>query len=215
MPSHYGEHEIIIPFFRGVNNNDLNFLDIGANDGVYISNTWDLGLLGWGGCCIEPSKKAFSALSKNYENNKKVHLFNYGISNYDGILKFYESGNWAGRDDVPSSLLGSLYESHKNGFYGIEWEETECKFTTFEKFIGESPIKIFDFISIDVERHDYIVLSQIDLLKVGCKLICIEHAGDNNKIELYRSYCKKYGMLEIHRTVDNILFSIGGITSWS
>ena len=41
MPSHYGEHEIIIPFFRGVNNNDLNFLDIGANDGVYISNTWD------------------------------------------------------------------------------------------------------------------------------------------------------------------------------
>lgn len=215
MHSHYGEHEIIIPFFEKVNNNGLNFLDIGANDGIYISNTWDLTLLGWGGCCIEPSKQAFSDLSKNYMGNDKVHLFNYGISDSDGIFKFYESRNWAGRNDVPSSLLGSLYESHKDGFYGIEWEETQCRFKTFENFYIESPVKIFDFISIDVEKHDYIVLSQINLLKVGCKLICIEYGGDDNKIELYRSYLKKYGMMEIHRTVDNVLFSIGGITKWS
>lgn len=211
MHTQHGEHEIIIPFFEGIDVSGLNFLDIGANDGISFSNTWDLYLLGWGGCCIEPSVKAFSILNDNYKNSEKVHLFNYGISDSEGIFTFYESGNWVDRDDTPPAILSSLYPSHKNNFYGMNWEETKSKFVTFNHFINESPIKKFDFISIDVEGHDFIVLKQINLSEVGCKMICLEYNRSQETLDLFRSYCEKYGMSEIHRNDDNVIFALKGI----
>lgn len=207
MYTQNGEHEIIIPFFEGKNPSDLNFLDIGANDGKSFSNTWDLNLLGWGGCCVEPSAKAFVKLSENYLNNDRVHLFNFGISDSEGIFKFYESRNWVDKE-APISILSSLYQSHQNNFYGMNWEEVDCKFVTFEHFLEQSPIKKFDFVSIDVEGHDFIVLNQINLSEIDCKLICLEYSENLNVLETFRSYCGQYGMEEIGRNIDNVLFAL-------
>jgi len=199
------EEKIILPYFQNYNPSELSFLDIGANDGIFFSNTWDLTLLGWSGCCVEPSAKAFSLLEKNYLGNTKVHLFNFGISDSNERKKFYDSGNWS-TNPAPPSALSSLYESHKNNFIGMEWEETECEFVTFETFFAQSPIKKFDFISIDVEGHDSIVLNQIDLNQIGCKLICLEFSQNLDILNLHAEYCQKFGFIEIGRSLDNVLF---------
>ncbi len=207
MYTQNGEHEIIIPFFKGRDPLELSFLDIGANDGISFSNTWDLNLLGWKGCCIEPSIKAFAKLKDNYLNNDRVHLFNFGISDSNEVLKFYESQNWVDHS-APVSLLSSLHQSHRDNFYGMNWEEIDCKFVTFEHFLEQSPIKKFDFVSIDVEGHDFIVLNQIDLREIGCKLICLEYSGNLDVLEKFKAYCGQYGMEEISRNIDNVLFAI-------
>jgi len=210
MHSQHKEHEIIIPFFDDIDPKTLNFLDIGANDGVSFSNTWDLYILGWNGCCVEPSVEAFSLLSENYKGSNNINLFNYGISDKEGIFTFYESRNWLDRDDTPPAILSSLHQSHKNNFYGMHWVETECRFVTFKNFIDESPIKRFDFISIDVEGHDLVVLKQIDLAKVECKMLCIEYNRNLEMLEEFRNYCKDYNMNEIHRNDDNVIFALNG-----
>lgn len=206
MYTQNNEHLIFLPFLKEFDPKGSNFLDIGANDGVFFSNTWDLSLLGWCGCCIEPSPKAFPLLQKNYSGNDRVHLFNFGISDSDEAKKFYESLNWHGRNDTPPAALSSLHTEHVNNFFGMDWEEIQCDFLTFENFLDKSPVKKFDFISIDVEGHDYIVLQQINLDEIGCKLISLEHSQNQNSIELYTSYCEKFGLEEIGRSIDNILF---------
>jgi FkbM family methyltransferase len=207
MYTQNGEHEIIVPFFNGIDPRDLSFLDIGANDGKSFSNTWGLTLLGWKGCCVEPSPSAFDKLSDNYKKYEGVHPFNFGISDQTGIFKFYESGNWVD-NEAPVSILSSLHQSHQDNFYGMNWREIDCKFVTFDEFLNQSPIKKFDFISIDVEGHDFVVLNQINLKDVGCKLICLEHGGNMDTLDLFISYCGRYGMSEIHRNVDNILLGL-------
>lgn len=206
MYTQNNEHLIFLPFLKEFDPEGSNFLDIGANDGIFFSNTWDLSLLGWGGCCIEPSPSAFPLLQKNHSENERVHLFNFGISDSSGTKKFYDSSNWLGRTDTPPAALSSLIPEHKNNFYGMQWEEIECEFVTFEAFLEQSPIKKFDFISIDVEGHDYAVLQQIDLDEIGCKLICLEHSQNENLLELYTSYCTRFGLKEIGSSIDNILF---------
>lgn len=56
------EQRIILDFFgahRGT------FLDIGANDGVTLSNTRALALLGWSGILVEPAPMAYRKLLEN------------------------------------------------------------------------------------------------------------------------------------------------------
>lgn len=79
--------------------------------------------------------RSFSLLSENYKGSNNINLFNYGISDKEGIFTFYESRNWLDRDDTPPAILSSLHQSHKNNFYGMHWVETECRFVTFKKFI--------------------------------------------------------------------------------
>lgn len=206
MYTQNNEHLLFLPFLEKYDPSESSFLDIGANDGIFFSNTRDLALLGWGGCLIEPSPKAFSLLESNYKDNPKVHLFNYGISDSLGPKKFYDSGNWEGRFDTPPAALSTLLPEHCNNFWGMEWNQIEAQFVPFQNFLLESPIKKFEFVSIDVEGHDIAVLTQINLDEIGCKLICLEHSGNESTIEFYTSYCGNFGLSEIGRSIDNVLF---------
>lgn len=200
------EHEIIVPFFKDFDPEELNFLDVGANDGKTFSNTWDLALLGWGGCCLEPSPSAFRILQENYIRNERVYLFNYGISYREGLFTFHESKNWVDKNDTPPGILSSLNEDHKNRFFGMEWEVIECNFVTFATFFAQSPVKKFDFISIDVEGHDIVVLKQIDLREIGCKMICLEFNQDQSLLKDFTNYCSQFDFFEIHQNRDNVIF---------
>ena len=62
--SQNNEQEIIINLFKG--KRDGKFLDIGANNGVTLSNTFALAnFYGWSGLLVEASPKAYQRLLKN------------------------------------------------------------------------------------------------------------------------------------------------------
>ena len=60
--SQNNEQDIIMQYFIG---NRGTFLDIGANDGVTLSNTYALQQAGWGGVLVEPSEEAFNRIPSN------------------------------------------------------------------------------------------------------------------------------------------------------
>src|SRR3990167_10307798 len=70
-----------------------NLLDIGANDGRLFSNSLWLIEHDWGGVMIEPSPRAFDRLLNTHGTNPKIQMFNYAITDYDGAIKFYDSGS--------------------------------------------------------------------------------------------------------------------------
>lgn len=205
--SQHGEQKIIIDFFNKLDTKDLRFLDIGANDGVSFSNTHALAQLGWSGVCFEPSKLAFEKLKNVYKENPKIEIYNAGISNITGKQILHESRDWV-NSEAPVSVLSCIDPSQKLRFTGMNWEETECDFYRFSDFVKEfNPQNLnYDFISIDCEGHDFIVLNEISEVINSAKLICVEFISDED-IQRYTQFFSKWGFKVFDKTKDNIFFS--------
>lgn len=204
MYSQNNEEEIILRYFG---NRTGTFLDIGANDGKTLSNTYQLALNGWSGVCIEPSKIAFNKMLNMYgAKNEYIELFNYALSDKSGTFEFYESGEHLGKGDT--SLLSTLVESEL-----MRWKGTKDRFTktivdakTFREFLNDTKFAKFNVISIDIEGKDYDVLTQIDLTKVGCEMLIVETNGKEN--DKYINYVSNFGLRQIYKNHENLIFAI-------
>src|SRR6266849_2588341 len=61
------------------------FVDVGAYDGIALSNTYYFEKeLGWSGICIEPNPLAFESLSQN----RKCVSLNCGVGGQEELLEF-------------------------------------------------------------------------------------------------------------------------------
>jgi len=71
--------------------------------------------------------------------------------------------------------------------------------------LSESPIKTFDFVSIDIEGLDYDVMVQMDFDLMGTKMICVE--TNSKEDEKYIAFCEKFGFKVLHKTHENLIFA--------
>lgn len=170
-----------------------SFLDIGANDGRTFSNTHALALQSWSGLCVEPTPGAFTNLSLLYEQRPDIELHNVAITNADGPIKMQVAS-----DTLVSSLDVQAPSQWRS--YGFAWAEIEVDGVTFATLMGRTKMRRFDFISIDAEGHDLVILRQMNLEALGCRLLCIEH---NSRFDEIRALCP--GMNEVHRNGINLL----------
>lgn len=202
------EDVIVLALFKGFKG---TLLEIGANDGVTLSNSQLLIENGWKGYLVEPGRKVFDKLYTLHEFNPRVKLYNFGIGicTSGGVkLPFYESAAHVpgGKDTGLVSSI-SREETERWRSAGVEFEQTEIQLFNFKDFWGMSGNPQFDFISIDAEGMDWEILNQIDLDAVGCKVLCVEH---NSNKELYSkiiNYCA--GFKEISYNNENVILYNG------
>lgn len=204
--SQNGEQLTILREFNDEDHSSCRFLDIGANDGKTFSNTYALSQLGWKGTCIEPIPEAFLKLNKLYKGNIRIERINAGISETTEIVTFHQSNDWIGAD-APVGILSTLNESSKNRFYGMNWTETKSIVYTFDELEELYNLKEhrYDFINVDVEGHELIVLRQIKNKLRYCKLICIEKSGDPIADSEVLNELEESGFELIQTTTDNFL----------
>lgn len=160
-------------------------LDIGANDGITFSNSRRLIEKGWQGVLVEPSL-AFGKLSTLYFNNLNITCINIGISDKESTEVWYE---------LQDSLLAT-----KNKALADSWKVPYTEVTAMFKPYSAIADK-YDFINIDAEGEDWVILQQIDLTNVKC--LCIEYGIYDNEI---LAYCAKYGMKLLHKNFENMIF---------
>lgn len=197
------ESEIVLNYFKGKKG---TVLEVGANDGITYSNSYDLITAGWQAYLLEPGS-VFDMLKFQHSGKPNVCLYNFGIAQEMGVKIFYESAaHIPGGSDT--GLVSTTNADELEKWKGVEFTETVATFVTFQNFlsqVGEKPV--FDFISIDVEGSEWEVLSQINLLKVGCKVLCIEWNGKPELRRKFTEYCRKFGMREIHKNAENLIFA--------
>lgn len=196
--SQNNEQDIILQYFRGKHG---VLLDVGANDGITLSNSRALMQRGWEGFFVEPSPQAFARLSGLYENDRRAHLYNFALSDIPGEFTLYESGEHLGRGDV--ALLSSLKHSET-----VRWKKETFNPVTVEAkdFEGSGLNEFyFDFITIDAEGMDYQILKQIDLSHTG--MVCIE--WNQNKVlkDQINDYCRGFGLRLTYATHENLIFT--------
>ena len=185
-------------------------LDIGANDGITLSNSRLLIENNWNAYLLEPGK-VFERLKEVYTHyfKEQVHLYNFGIGicTPGGVkLPFFESGAHVpgGKDTGLVSSI-SREETERWRSAGVEFERSEIQIFNFKDFWDLAGNPQFDFISIDAEGMDWEILNQIDLNVVGCKVLCIEWNGDRELGKKITDYCKGFKLVE--RNNENLIFS--------
>lgn len=208
MYSQNNEDQFALNFFKD-RSSKKTVLDIGANDGKTFSNSLLLIENGWRGHLLEPSSTFSKCVDLHLQRirERQVCLYNCGIAERDEVMDFYESGTFEGED---LNLVSCIEPNEMNRWKGsVEFNKTKAYFFTFETWIKNNQWEnqTFDFISIDVEGHDWIVLSQIDLEKYKCQLLCIEWNSKPELASLFTEYANKFNMHEVHRNAENIIFA--------
>lgn len=159
----------ILKFF----NNKTNgfFVDIGAYDGIAISNTKLLEDIGWDGICIEPHPKVYERLVKN-RTCKKI---NCALWNEDTEVNFL---SLSGPTEMLSGIFDSYDERHKQRIFmeldrdGGTHEMIKIKAQRFETIVKNTEI---DFMSVDTEGSELQILDMIDFNKYSISMICVEN----------------------------------------
>lgn len=181
-------------------------LDIGANDGITLSNSYACIQKGWSALLVEPSMAAFYKLTDLHKDNDKVEPYNVAISTKEETVDFYESGEHLGIGDT--SLLSTLKASEVDRWKssGETFTKTKTVCLTFAGLMELTKNKKFDLITIDCEGLDHEVMTQIDLKEVECKMLIVE----SNSIEddKYIKYASLHGMKLIHKNSENLIFAV-------
>ena len=195
--SQNNETEVVINYFNGYIG---TLLDLGANDGETLSNSYDLIKLGWKATLVEPVKPAYENIVKLYNNLNFIEMFNFAIGDKTEIKIFYNTDN---------SLVATSNKNLLDMWGKIPYNIVDMQFYSFNDAYNQFYYKQFDFISIDCEGMDWIILQQIDLSEVGCKCICIEQGNSPENYKNIKEYCKKFGLeKELLYNFENVIFAI-------
>lgn len=203
--SQNNEDLILLDYFKGQKG---TLMSIGENNGKELSNSLALIEAGWDALLVEPSSKVYPYMCGLHLHRDNVHCLNVAVSNFNGKAKFFDSGTHLNKGD--NSLLSSLNKSETEKWRKTtEFTEVEVEVVTFEKLLELSPYKTFEFISCDAEGNDLILLQQMNLTKLGCQCICIEHNSVPKVLDEIRSICANYGLTkELLKNAENIILAI-------
>lgn len=183
-------------------------LECGSNDGITLSNSYYFIQQGCSAILVEPSPGAYKNLSKLHADNPKVKTIQCAIGDRNGESVFYDSGELLGTGDAALVSTCVKEETKRWASLNMPFEEMNVPMITFDTLLLMCPFKKFDFISIDCEGFDLCILKQIDLSKVECKCLCIEHNGNLEVLQEIMDYCSFYGLDKVlTQNQENIILA--------
>ncbi len=181
-------------------------LDIGANDGITLSNSRLLIENDWKGLLVEPSKICLDRLWELYRYNPGIQILPFAVSDYCGEVSFWESGSHLSEND--HSLISTIKQSELDRWKGSKFANHVmgfCNVIDVETLLKKSKYKTFDFINIDAEGVDLVILQQLDLSDT--QLLCIEWNSLPELKEKIEGYCSTFGMTTIHANGENLILA--------
>lgn len=194
--SQYGQDKFVYEnYFKGKNG---FFVDIGAYDGVYFSNTCFLEELGWKGICVEPQPEVFKELCKN----RSALCINACITDEPGIIEFTQiicpsspvvqmlSGVTQNYDPRHATRIESE-SGHFNGTKQII-QVQGYPLTHIMDYYGWRHI---DYLSIDIEGGELKILQSIPFDRIRVNIIGVE----NNYGDPIKAYLESKGFKYVTR----------------
>lgn len=164
--SQFGE-DLVLSSLLGYEKSDGFFVDVGAFDPISLSNTYLFSSRGWKGINIEPNPEQFRQFPVNRPRDINLNL---AISESEGHVQFCCNGVFSG------------IESDDYKFHGQNDEATtvEVLAQPLSKILEEHvpELQEIDFLSVDCEGHDLVVLKSSDWARFRPKVVVVEDHGD-------------------------------------
>jgi hypothetical protein len=162
------------------------FVEIGAHDGISLSNSRFLDLKDdWSGICIEANPFVFEQLVKNRPTSR---CLNVAVSNFDGEATFQLN---TGHTEMLSGLVSSYPRKHKKRIqkelmkYGGASNLRTIPTLRLETIVANEGVGEIDILMIDVEGGEYSILKSIDFAKVKISSILVERNYSSRPVYQY------------------------------
>ena len=187
------------------------YIELGALDGVLYSNTkFFEDSLNWTGILIEPHPEKFKLLEQNRPNN---FLFNNLISCHKEPLEFrYFVDCHAAVSGVENTLsqhhFDTYFESNNEWNKSLQQNKMFIKPKSLTEIVRSTKLTHIDFLSLDVEGHEYEVLKSWDF-SIPIDIILIETLGvQPEKDELCREILIQNNYKFITKYEHNEIFAL-------
>lgn len=155
------------------NKTDGTFIEIGANDGLYISNTLTMEQIGWQGLCIEANPVHLPELRKNRKQAIGCCVTNLPVNQVDflqitgyaeplsGILQFYNPQHLARIDREIAQ-------------YGGSKQIIKVPAKTLTDICLQQGLTHVNYLSLDVEGSEWDIIQSIDFDQINIDVISFE-----------------------------------------
>jgi FkbM family methyltransferase len=154
------------------------YVDIGANDPFYGSNTQRFYSRGWRGINIEPNLEAYKRINENRPNDINLNI---AVSENTGDLTFYLIGN-----DSSISTLDYPQAIKMAKMLNLEITSTSVKVIPLSEVLDTYlDNKHIDFMSVDAEGRDLAVLKSNNWDKYRPTLVMVESNIETRDIILF------------------------------
>ena len=150
------------------------FVDIGANDGITLSNTYLLETMGWNGIAVEPIPTVYEKLAKN----RQCITVNGCIAPKTGKDHFRVI---TGYSEMLSGLVDEYDPKHLERIeneldsHGGDFNDIEVNCYNFNELLESNGISQVDYLNIDVEGVEYKILNSIDFDRIQVSIIGVEN----------------------------------------
>lgn len=159
------------------------FLEIGALDGIFLSNTYFFETqLDWTGICFEPNSQQYPQLKKNRNCIKE----NIAVSDFVGTTEFleiygYGKGLSGIIEDYNSNHLGRV-KNELNHKENLGSKKVTVNVDKLTNILTKHNIYEVDFCTIDTEGNEYKILKDFDFETFKIKVFMIENNYNDSKI---------------------------------
>jgi FkbM family methyltransferase len=182
--SQFGQDLFVISKVK--HNNRKYFVELGASDGIELSNTYLLETWhGWSGLLIEPAEIVASALVTN-RPNAFISLAAV-VPNYEDSYRFIALSN--------PGLSHLINDDSREGRDCVEGNpSTKVKMFTLTGLLAHHNLPNYiDFLSLDVEGLEFEILKSFDFSRYCFGIICVEHNYRSDRLDIHNLLsCKGY-----------------------
>lgn len=205
MKQFYGqkkEDRLIWNVFKDCKNG--YFAEMGASDGIRLSNSYIFELIGWRGLCIEPLPKFYEKLVTNRPNSTCV----FGaVGNDEGEITLHtHETDYISTTELDASIKMRNDTKRQSGIVESEYTSITVPLYKLQDLLDKdnAPLEP-EFISIDVEGAEIKVLEGMNLNKYKPKILILE-ANNAEQEKVLTDFLKPFGYFKSRKTKVNILY---------
>jgi FkbM family methyltransferase len=147
------------------------FVEVGAYDGQFVSNTCFLADLGWRGVYVEPIPEFAASCATRHKRNPNVIVVNAAVGKEAGSTELHLAGALSTRN-------GNFYSAYEN----ISWakkllshRKVTAPIVTLDDLLDEHKIPNgFELLVVDVEGGEPDVFAGFDITRWKPKMLIVE-----------------------------------------
>jgi FkbM family methyltransferase len=201
--SQYGEDCILWHFFN--KKPQGFFIDVGAFDGIFLSNSYGLERMGWRGICVEPGPRYFGICKANRPDCICVNASCVGNEEVREVLFYQEPLGLFSGIEADIKKVKDAYKVRNIPFAGLQ--EVRVPAITLNAILEKNlPEGVtIDVLSIDVEGSELDVLHGIDFIRFSPRVVVLE-ANTTIALNQIAGYMSDFGYHMARQCGVNYLF---------